>query len=173
MDSQPRLPVALPAYETELAANQRTALRSAVLLAAPILVGFTLLDRATAPGHWHALLVVRLVAAGALVALARAARGKIPPPLLAGSAVAVIAATIETGVFVTGGARSPYLTSNIALLAGVGILIPLTARQALAMQMIGLGIALVPLLFRLQTGDGLPLITAAAYLATIAVVAVA
>jgi len=45
------------------------------------------------------------------------------------------------------------------VLAGVGILIPLTARQSLRLQLLGLGIALGPVLLRLGPGDGLALLT--------------
>src|SRR2546423_1050710 len=45
-----RLSVTLPEYETELAATQRTAMRNAALLAAPLLVAFTFLDRRALPG---------------------------------------------------------------------------------------------------------------------------
>src|SRR5467141_3998403 len=172
--TEARLSVTLPEYETELAANQRTALRTAALLAAPILVAFTLLDRASARGWWLPLLGIRLVAAAALAAVARLApRFAGSPVALAACAVAVICGTVEAGVFATGGARSPYLTSNIAVLAGVGILIPLTARQSLRLQLLGLGIALGPVLLRLGPGEGLALLTTASYLVTIAVVAVA
>jgi hypothetical protein len=83
MRSQPRSPVVLPAYELELAADQRAALRRALVLAAPLLVAFTLLDKATAPQAWLPLLAVRLVAAVVLGLLARAARGPLPPELIA------------------------------------------------------------------------------------------
>ena len=170
--SQPRMPVSLPAYEAELTAHQQTALRTAVLLAAPLVVAFTALDRATAPDEWVPLLLVRLAAAGILALLSRVP-ARISPVLLTGAAVAVICGTIEAGVFATGGATSPYLTSNIAVLAGVGILVPLTPRQALGMQLVGISVAVVPLLFRLHPGDALPLLTATSYLATIALVSVA
>jgi signal transduction histidine kinase len=171
--TEARLSVTLPEYEAELAANQRAALRRAARLAAPLLLAFTLLDRITAPDWWLPLLGVRVLAAAALLLLARFSdRISATVPLVA-FALALICGTIEAGVFVTGGARSPYLTSNIAVLAGVGILIPLTAMQTIGLQLVGLAIALVPLLFRLQPGDGVPLITSASYLVTVAVVAVA
>ena len=171
--SEARLSVTLPEYETELAANQRTALRTAALLSAPILIGFTLLDRATAPAFWIPLLGARLAAALVLTMVARVSHriGNTVP--LAAVAVGVICATIEAGVFATGGARSPYLTSNIAVLAGAGILIPLTVRQSIVVQAAGIAVALVPLLFSLQPGDALPLFTSASYLITVAIVAVA
>ena len=171
--SEPRLSVTLPEYETELAANQRTALRTAAFLSAPILIGFTLLDRATAPGFWLPLLCVRCAAACALALVARLAQRMGKSVQLTAVAVAIICGTIEAGVFVTGGARSPYLTSNIAVLAGVGILIPLTALQSIGIQMVGIAVALLPLLFHLQPGDALPLATAASYLVTVALVAIA
>jgi len=172
--TEARLAVTLPEYETELAANQRAALRTAALLAAPLLVAFTLLDRATAPASWLPLLAIRLVAAAALAAVARLAPRFVGSPVALGAfAVAVVCGTIEAGVFATGGASSPYLTSNIAVLAGVGILIPLTARESLTLQLLGLVIALGPVLLRLEPGQGLALLTTASYLVTIAVVAVA
>ena len=171
--TEARVSVTLPEYETELAANQRTAMRSAALLAAPILVLFTLLDRATAPVLWIPLLAARTAAAALLGLVARFAH-RLPSSFpLAVVSVAVICATIEAGVFATGGAQSPYLTSNIAVLAGVGILMPLTAPQAAIVQLVGLGIAIVPLLFGMQPGDALPLLTAASYLVTVALVAIA
>ena len=171
--AEARVSVTLPEYETELAANQRTAMRSAALLAAPILVLFTLLDRATAPLLWIPLLAARTAAAALLGLVARFAH-RLPSSFpLAVVSVAVICATIEAGVFATGGVQSPYLTSNIAVLAGVGILMPLTAPQAAIVQLVGLGIAIVPLLFGMQPGDALPLLTSASYLVTVALVAVA
>jgi len=159
--TEARVSVTLPEYETELAANQRTAMRSAALLAAPILVLFTLLDRATAPVLWIPLLAARTAAAALLGLVARFAH-RLPSSFpLAVVAVAVICATIEAGVFATGGAQSPYLTSNIAVLAGVGILMPLTAPQAAIVQL------------GMQPGDALPLLTAASYLVTVALVAIA
>ncbi len=171
--SDGRLSVTLPEYETELAANQRTALRTAALLSAPILIGFTLLDRATAPDFWVPLLCARLAAALALALVARLSQRLVTTVPLTAIAVAVTCATIEAGVFATGGAHSPYLTSNIVVLAGTGILIPLTARQSIAVQLVGLSVSLLPLLFWLQPGDALPLLTTASYLITVAIVAVA
>ncbi len=168
-----RLSVTLPEYETELAATQRTAMRNAALLAAPLLVAFTLLDRAATPPFWLPLLGLRLAAASVLGLVARLTEKLSSAFPLTLISVAVICTTIEAGVFATGGAHSPYLTSNIAVLAGVGILVPLTAMQAAIVQLVGLGIALVPVLLRMQPGDGLPLITSASYLLAIAIVAVA
>src|SRR5438046_2941610 len=114
--TEARLSVTLPEYETELAANQRTAMRSAALIAAPLLLAFTLLDRATAPSFWIPLLAVRLTAVAALAVIARLAPRMHSAFPLAVASVAAICATIEAGVFATGGAQSPYLISNIAVL---------------------------------------------------------
>src|SRR3954468_21265700 len=168
-----RLSVTLPEYETELVARQRAALRLAAVLAAPILVAFTLLDRVTAPAAWLSLLAVRVAAGVVLLLLAELAKHTTPPVPIVVSSVAIICATIEVGVFATGGAQSPYLTSNIAVLAGVGVLIPLTARQSVVVQFVGLCMALLPLCFRLRPGDGLALATSASYLVTVAIVTVA
>jgi len=168
-----RLSVTLPEYETELAATQRTAMRNAALLAAPLLVAFTFLDRAATPPFWLPLLGLRLVAASVLGLVARLTEKLSSAFPLTLISVAVICTTIEAGVFATGGAHSPYLASNIVVLAGVGILVPLTAMQAATVQLVGLGIALVPVVFRMQPGDGLTLITSASYLLAVAIVAVA
>src|SRR5207245_2881076 len=128
---------------------------------------------AATPPFWLPLLGLRLAAASVLGVVARLTAKPCSAFPLTLISVAVICTTIEAGVFATGGAHSPYLTSNIAVLAGVGILVPLTAMQAAIVQLVGLGIALVPVLFRMQPGDGLPLITSASYLLAIAVVAVA
>jgi len=171
--SEARLSVALPEYETELAANQRTALRTAALLAAPILLAFSLLDRAIAPRFWLPLLCARLLGSAALIAIARVSqRARTTLPLVA-AAVAVICATIASGEVATGRAQSPYLISNIVVLAGLGILMPLTARQAAILQAMGIGIAVFPLLFGLHPGDATPLFTSLSFLVAVALVAVA
>src|SRR5438128_7981459 len=171
--TEARLSVTLPEYETELAATQRTAMRNAALLAGPLLIAFTFLDRAATPPFWLPLLGLRLAAASVLGVVARLTEKLSSAFPLTLISVAVICTTIEAGVFATGGAHSPYLTSNIAVLAGVGILVPLTAMQAAIVQLVGIGIALVPVLFRMQPGDGLPLITSASYLLAIAIAIVA
>ena len=118
-----------------------------MLVAAPLLFAFFALDRVTAPAHFWLLFCVRVVASSALLGLARATRRGVAPVRLVACAVVLLCGTIEVGVFFTGGARSPYLTSNIAVLAGVGILVPLTVRQSIRLQLLGLRIALLPLLF--------------------------
>lgn len=171
--TDPGLAPALPAYEAELEKNQRAAVRSATLVAAPLLLAFFALDRVTAPAHFWPLLCVRLAACAALLLVARATRSRVSPVSLAACAVVILCGTIEMGVFCTGGARSAYLTSNIAVLAGVGILVPLTVRQSIRLQLLGLGVALIPLLFVVKEDDALTLVTSASYLVAIAIVAVA
>jgi len=165
---------ALPPYEAELESNQRAAVHSAMLVAAPLLFAFFALDRVTAPAHFWVLLCVRAVASAALLAVGRASRStRMTPAALAACAVVLLCGTIEVGVFFTGGAHSPYLTSNIAVLAGVGILIPLTVRQSIRLQLLGLAVALVPLFFIVSAADALALGTSASYLVAIAIVAAA
>src|SRR6266571_656543 len=79
----PRLPVVLPDYDAELGTRQRSAVRSAMLLASPLLVAFSALDRATAPAAWLPLLAVRVSAALLLLVIGRAARGSERPEWLA------------------------------------------------------------------------------------------
>ncbi len=171
--TDPGLAPALPPYEAELEKNQRAAVRSAMLVAAPLLFAFFALDRVTAPAHFWLLFCVRVVASSALLGLARATRRGVAPVRLVACAVVLLCGTIEVGVFFTGGARSPYLTSNIAVLAGVGILVPLTVRQSIRLQLLGLGVALLPLLFIVNSGDVLTLVTSASYLVAIAIVSAA
>jgi signal transduction histidine kinase len=171
--SDPGLAPALPPYEAELEKNQRAAVRSAMLVAAPLLFAFFALDRVTAPAHFWLLFCVRLATSSALLAVAQATRRGVAPVRLVACAVVLLCGTIEVGVFFTGGARSPYLTSNIAVLAGVGILVPLTVRQSIRLQLLGLGVALLPLLFIVNRGDALTLITSASYLVAIAIVSAA
>ena len=168
----PHQPISLPAYEAELLGHQRSALRAACLIAAPILLAFSLLDRAQAPQAFGRMLVVRIVAAALLVQIARwSARFRFEA--LAFGTVAVVTAAIEFGVFATGGVRSPYLVSNIAVLAGVGMLLPLTVRQAIFLQATCIVIVFLPLLVIEQPGDELSLATTASYLLTVAILAVA
>jgi len=171
--SEARLSVTLPEYETELAVNQRKALRAAALLAAPILLGFTVLDWSTARDFWMPLLAIRVVASAGLVLVGILAQRLANPVPLAALAVALICSTIEAGVLATGGPQSPYVTSHTLVMAGVGILIPLTAVQSLSMQLVGLAIAILPLLSRMTPGDAMTLATSGSYLVTIAIVVVA
>ncbi|HET9751499.1 MAG TPA: hypothetical protein VFP52_01005, partial [Myxococcales bacterium] len=79
--TDPGLAPALPAYEAELEKNQRAAVRSATLVAAPLLLAFFALDRVTAPARFWHLLCVRLVASAALLAVARATRSRRVSPV--------------------------------------------------------------------------------------------
>jgi len=169
-----RLPVVvLPDYDAELATRQRSAVRSAMLLAAPIVVAFSGLDLAIAPAAWLSLLLVRVVAASVLLVIGHAARRSERPERLALAAVAIVCATIEVCVFATGGVRSPYLSANVLVFAGVGILLPITTPQAVVMYATALLIALAPFVPGLQPVDRLPLVTAASYLMTVAILGVA
>ena len=70
-----------PSYREELAVSQLHAIRSACLLAAPLVLAFSLLDRALAPGDWMVLLVIRVVAALVLLGCARATERHEASPL--------------------------------------------------------------------------------------------
>src|SRR5207249_3101181 len=119
------------------------------------------------------LLVVRLLAASMLLAVGRAARRSERPERLAFAAVAIVCATIEVCVFATGGVRSPYLSANVLVFAGIGILLPITTRQAVGMYATALVIAVAPILPGLHRVDLLPLATATSYLMTVAILGVA
>jgi len=168
--TDPGLVAALPPYEAELERNQRSAVRNAALIAAPLLLAFSSLDRAMAPQHFWKLLAVRLAAVAGLLAVARVSQRSRPIPLTV-CVVALLCGTIEIGAFCTGGARSPYITSNIAVLAGLCIVIPLTAPQAVVLQLWGLALAILPLLLRVTAADALPFAISVSYLLTIAIVA--
>src|SRR5438552_3147016 len=158
----------MPTYEEELLSSQRTAIRSASLLAAALLVAFALLDRALVPNGWLPLLGVRLGAAVLLLACARAAKG-LHPVATAGVAVALIAGAIEMALFATGGVTSPYLFSMMIVQAGVSMLVPLRPMQALLLNAETLAITLLPLARTFNSG----MAVAASYLACMAVVSVA
>src|SRR5437762_2322510 len=122
----------MPSYRQELLASQLHAIRSACLLAAPLLLAFSLLDRALAPGSWVLLLVIRVVVALALLGCARAAERQDASPLaLVAAATALIAGTLDAALIRTGGAESPYLYSMMIVQAGVSMLVPLRMKQAL------------------------------------------
>ena len=162
----PALPLLeLPSYEMELVANQRVGLRTACLLAAPIVVAFSLLDRATAPEQFLPLLLIRCACACGLLVIARLARmQRLHVFSLMLLALSLLTWTIEIAILATGGPRSPYLTSMIAVLAGTAILAPLRTGEALLLQLLALCIAVLPLAVRLRAPDALALATQSSYL---------
>ena len=165
----------LPSYEEELVASQLAAIRAACVLSAPLLIGFSALDHALAPGAWGRLLAVRLVAAALLFFCARATERQMPPLPLAAAAVALIMGALAAAILNTGGAASPYLYSVMIVQAGVTILVPLRTAQALALNLETLAFALAPLALRPfpTPPHRATLAVAATYLATMAVVSVA
>lgn len=134
----------MPSFTEELISAQRGAIRTACLLAAVLLIAFSLLNRALAPQAFLPLLGVRLVAALCLLACARLAADK-NPVLVTAAAVAVIASAIEAALLSTGGASSPYLFSMMIVQAGISMLVPMRPLQALLFNAETLLIALVPL----------------------------
>jgi signal transduction histidine kinase len=164
----------MPSYEQELTASQLGALRAACLLAAPLLLAFSLLDRALAPGEWFGLLGLRAIAALLLLGCARAAQRHLASPLLlAAAGTALITGTIEAALIRTGGALSPYLYSMMVVQAGVSILLPLRTWQAVLLNAEILLLALGPLLLRpLPQEQLMALAVASSYLGTMAVVSV-
>src|SRR5207248_10303588 len=107
------------------------------------------LGGALAPGGWMVLLVIRVVAALVLLGCARATeRHEASPLALVAAATALIAGTIDAALIRTGGAGSPYLYATMLLQAGVSMLVPLTQRQALLLNLEVLALALGPLALR-------------------------
>ena len=164
----------LPSYRDELTGLQHAAIRLASLLAGALLPVFSLLDRALSP-RWLPLLAVRLTGSVLLLLCARAAEKRRGSPLLLGAlSVAVIAGTIEAALLGTGGAASPYLYAMMIVQAGVSILIPLSAAQAVVLNLETLAIALLPLLMTpLQAHERMGVGVAGSYLACMAVVSIA
>jgi signal transduction histidine kinase len=166
--------ISLPTYDVELSANQRHALRMSCLLGAPMLVAFALLDLQYAPALFWPLLAARLLGAAGLLAVAHAApRGRTSGFALSAVAVAILMATIELAVLATGGAHSPYATSVILVLAGIGILMPLSPRQSAVLQALTLGISVLPMLPLLRQGEARTFATNVSYLLCVSIVAVA
>lgn len=164
----------LPSYVEELIPAQLAAVRVACLLAAPLLLAFSALDRLIAPAVWLQLLGVRIIAAALLLLISRLARTPTMPVLsLAGAANAVICGTIELAILGTGTFHSPYLYSTMTVLAGLAILVPLRTRQALVLNLETLVIVLGPLLLaRERPEDLISFGTAVSYLITLAVISV-
>jgi signal transduction histidine kinase len=158
----------MPSFEEELVQAQRGAIRNAALLAAGLLILFSLLDWLLAPQSFLPLLGVRITAALCLLACARAAGGARPLAVMA-VAVALITVSIETALLVTGGASSPYLFSIMLVQGGFSMLVPLRPMQALLLNAETLLIALVPLLRFVDSN----MAAAASYLGCMAVVSVA
>ena len=164
----------LPPYEEELVASQRAAIRSASLLAAVLLLAFSLLDRALVPAQWLPILGVRALSSALLLLCARAAARGARPLWVAAAAVALIAGTVEVALVSTGGAASPYLFSMMIVQAGVSMLVPMRASEALLLNVETLVIALVPLGTRpILQEHRMTLAVAGSYLACMAVVSVA
>ena len=164
----------LPSFREELVHSQYTAVRAASLLAAVLLVAFSLLDRVVSP-EWVPLLGLRLAGSVLLLLCARAAeRRRGAPLLLSAAAVAVIAGTIEVALLQTGGRDSPYLFSMMLVQAGVAMLIPMRAWEALLLNLETLGIALVPLMLQpIEPGGTLTMMVAGSYLGCMTIVSVA
>jgi signal transduction histidine kinase len=164
----------LPSYVEELIPAQLAALRVGCLLAAPLLLAFSVLDRAVAPALWLQLLGVRVLAAALLLLIARQARTPTMPVLsLSVAGNAVICGTIELAIFGTGTFHSPYLYAPLTVLAGLAIVLPLRTRQALVLNLESLLIVLVPLLLALRgREDDIAFAAAAAYLISLALLGV-
>ena len=171
---EPKAGSPLPSYVEELISTQLAAIRVACLLAAPLLVVFSALDRMLAPAMWLQLAGVRIIAALLLLYIARQARVPTMPVLsLAVAANAVITGTIELALFGTGTVGSPYLYSILTVSAGISILVPLRLPQALVVNVETLIIALVPLLLaRHQPGSEITLAIASSYLVAMAIISV-
>jgi signal transduction histidine kinase len=164
----------MPTYEEELAASQLHAIRSACLLAAPLVLVFSLLDRALVPHDWVPLLVVRAIASLVLLGCARAAERHGASPLaLSAAAAALIAGTLDIALIRTGGAGSPYLYSMMILQAGVSLVVPLQMTQALLLNLEILALALGPVALRpLLPEHYMTLAIVSSHLGTMAVVSV-
>ncbi len=165
----------LPSYVEELIPAQLAAVRVACLLAAPLLLASSVLDRIVAPALWLQLSGVRILAAGLLLLIGQEARTPTMPVLsLSVAGIAVICSTVELAIFGTGTFHSPYLYAPLIVLAGIAMVIPLRPQQALVLNLESLLIVLVPLLLTHRGPQEDVLLGAAtAYLFTLAVISVA
>jgi signal transduction histidine kinase len=172
-DAHPPSPV--PSYAEELDALQRPALRAAALLAAPLLLAFSLLDRAAAPERWRALLAIRSIAAASLAAIAwrlrRPAAAFMPHAF---AACAALALTLLAGILATGGVHSSYPYAVLLLLAGISILVPLAPAQAIALHATVVGTTMLPLVPLVHgREDALAFATRASFLVCGSILAIA
>jgi signal transduction histidine kinase len=157
---------ATPSYEEELDTAQRASMRMACLIAAALVVAFSLLDRYFSPSGWLWLLGVRAASAVVLCALGLLG-SRLPPIAVATAGVAVITATIDAAMIHLG-REDPYLFSVMLVQAGVTILLPLLPTQALWLNVETIAIALLPLGRKL----GGPSLPAATFLFSMALVCV-
>jgi len=165
--------IGLPGYEAELLANQRDALRRATVATAGMLLVFTLFDLFHAPQAWALLFGLRLAAAGSMLLIGQVVQRKGSPVFaLLFIGLAILSATQEASVLLTGGAQGPYLIFFLAVIGGVGVMVPMRQRQAIAVQAAALSIALLPLCFALRRTDWLPLATQGSLLVCVSIAAV-
>jgi len=161
----------MPSYTEELDRSRPGALRVACLLSAGLLLAFSALDRSLAPHAFLPLLAIRIGAVLLLLLCWRWTRTG-PGLLVAASAVAVTAGTIEWALVITGGAGSPYLFSMMLVQAGVSILLPMRAIEAALLNVEILAVALAPMAL-LQGQERALTHVAGSYLACMAVISVA
>ena len=157
----------------ELEEAQRQAVRWATLVTAPLLMAFGIADRFLSPA-WRALLVVRVVAAAGLLGVRWLARSTRAPPLfLASLVVGAFAVVIDLASFSSGGARSPYLTSLMMVLAGISALLPLRPAEAAVLHVEALALGLAPHVRLLASADRVIFWSRALYLVGLSVIGVA
>jgi len=95
-------------YVEELEPLQLRALRTACVIGAICIVGFSALDRALAPAAWLGLLGLRGAAGAVLLVVERFLRGRLRFDPAIASVVFILGATLAAGTFATGGVHSPY-----------------------------------------------------------------
>jgi len=141
-------------YAEELEPLQRLALRTACVIGAICIVGFSGLDWLLAPGAWLGLLGLRGTAGALLLVIERCLRGdrlRFDPAVAA--IILILAATLSAGTFATGGVHSPYPYAALLIILGVSILLPLRPVQAAWIHLEMVAITVLPLLSLAQTRD--------------------
>ena len=141
-------------YAEELEPLQRRALRTACVIAAICIVGFSGLDWLLAPAAWLGLLGLRGTAGALLLVIERFLRGnrlRFDPAIAA--IVFILAATLAAGTSATGGVHSPYPYSALLIILGVSILLPLRPVQAAWIHLEMVAITILPLVSLAQTRD--------------------
>jgi len=132
---------------------QRRSLRTACLFGAFLIVAFSALDRALAPGAWLGLLGLRATAGVLLLVIERCLRRRRMrfDPAVA-STVFVLAATLSAGTLATGGVHSSYPYSALLIILGTSLL-PLRPAQAAWIHLEMVALTLLPLLPLAVTRD--------------------
>ncbi|MEX2526569.1 MAG: ATP-binding protein [Gemmatimonadota bacterium] len=140
-------PDILPSFEEEFEAGQTRAVRTACLVASPLLLLFALLDIWIVPDSWRLLLGLRLGAAITFLGLAwLLQRRLVSPRITLLTLLALVMAPITVGALYSGATSSPYVYAAMLPMAGAALLVPLRTREAAEICVLVLVLLYLPLL---------------------------